>query len=229
MHEVDRLSQRMAALARDLHERQGDHAATHQHVVAATLESIDGCDGVALSLLRRGALETVAATDGLGCESERLRDEVGEGPSLDAVRDQQEVHSTDVGLDDRWPTWGPKVAAAGARSVLVVRVYTHGQTLGTLTLCSRSHGAFNDEALEEARAVAAHVAVAVAAGQTIAHLALGLDSRTLIGQATGVLMERYGLDAAAAFAVLTRLSSSENIKLRVLAAEVVGGRAVGGS
>jgi len=228
MNDGQRLSERMAAMARDLHQRQGDQAAAYRHVVEAACSSIDGCDGAALSLARGGDIETVAATNDLACEAERLQQDVGEGPCLDAVRTQQTVHSTDVGHDARWSTWGPKVAGTGARSALALRLYTHGKTLGALTLYSRELDAFGDEAREEGLALAAHVAVAVAADQQVAHLTLGLDSRTLIGQATGVLMERFRLDSVAAFAVLTRLSSSENIKLRVLATDIIAGRTVGG-
>lgn len=225
-----RLSERMAAMARDLQQRQGDRAAAYRHVVEAAC-SIAGCDGAALSFVRRRrAIETAAATDDLAADGERLQHQAGEGPCLDAIWERQTVHSTDVAGDARWPTWGPQVAReTGARSILVLRLYTHGDTLGALSLYSRDGAAFGDDAAEEGLALAAHVAVAVAAAQEIDHLTLGLDSRALVGQATGIVMERFGLDAGTAFAVLTRLSSSENVKLRVLAAEVVAGRVVGGS
>jgi hypothetical protein len=51
--------------------------------------------------------------------------------------------------------------------------------------------------------------------------AKAVDSRTLIGQATGILMSQYQLAPTAAFDFLVRISSTTNTKLRVIAAEIV--------
>lgn len=53
-----------------------------------------------------------------------------------------------------------------------------------------------------------------------------LSSRDLIGQAKGILMERYGLDEDAAFALLTRYSRTSNQALRGVAADLVRRRAL---
>jgi AmiR/NasT family two-component response regulator len=55
----------------------------------------------------------------------------------------------------------------------------------------------------------------------IDQLQQAVQSRQLIGQAVGLVMERYDLKDANAFAVLTRLSSERNIKLRAVAEEIV--------
>jgi hypothetical protein len=52
-------------------------------------------------------------------------------------------------------------------------------------------------------------------------LETALRSAREIGAAVGIVMERYGLDNAAAFAYLTRLSQADNRKLRDIAAELV--------
>lgn len=231
MNGPELLSERMALMARDLLQRQSDPGSAYQHVVNAACATIEGCDAAALSFVRaRRTIETVAATGDLAREGERLQHDAGEGPCLTSVWDQQTVHSTDVGRDPRWPTWGPMAAGSiGVCSVLVVRLFTHDDTLGALSLYSRTGDTFHPDAHEEALALAAHVAVAVASEQKVAHLTIGLDSRAVVGQATGILMERFGLDAVAAFAVLTRLSSTENIKLRTLATQIIAGRRVGGA
>ena len=61
----------------------------------------------------------------------------------------------------------------------------------------------------------------VRAREENAQLKEALHSRTVIGQATGVLMATANLDPAEAFAELTRMSSHTNRKLRDIAAEVV--------
>ena len=57
----------------------------------------------------------------------------------------------------------------------------------------------------------------------IEHLRRALETRGTIGQAQGILMERYGLDPEAAFAFLTRLSSTLEMKIRDLSEQIVSG------
>lgn len=81
--------------------------------------------------------------------------------------------------------------------------------------------AFNVEDRREAAAIAAQISIAVAAAQRIEQFEAALDSRTIIAQACGLVMERYDVDTVRAFALLTRLSSTQNVKLRDVAAELV--------
>jgi AmiR/NasT family two-component response regulator len=55
-----------------------------------------------------------------------------------------------------------------------------------------------------------------------------IASRTIIGQAEGILMERFGLDGAAAFNTLRRVSQDRNVKLRDVAFELVSTRRLEG-
>lgn len=226
MNSPDSLPERIAETARQLQDHQADPEGTFQLAVELAWTTIDGCDGAGLSFVRpRKAIETMASTDQWVADAESLQHELREGPCLDAIREKETASSARLGEDPRWPLWGPRVAEmTGARSVLSCRLFTHGDVLGALTLYSRTPDAFDADAHEEGVAIAAHVAIAIAASQEIHHLSVGLDTRTVIGQATGLLMERFDLDAARAFAVLARLSSQHNTKLRTLAAEVVANR-----
>ena len=56
---------------------------------------------------------------------------------------------------------------------------------------------------------------------SVEDLTRALESRTLIGQATGWVMARYRLSADDAFGYLVRRSQDSNTKLRVLCAELV--------
>jgi len=73
----------------------------------------------------------------------------------------------------------------------------------------------------EAVAFAAHAAIALESAQTEAHLRSGMVTRTVIGQAEGILMERLKLTVDQAFAVLSRLSEQSNVKLREVARTLV--------
>ena len=65
------------------------------------------------------------------------------------------------------------------------------------------------------------MAIALAASQNAAHLELAIANRTVIGQAEGILMERFGITAEQAFAVLRRVSQHRNVKLNGVAEELV--------
>ena len=74
---------------------------------------------------------------------------------------------------------------------------------------------------DEGLALGAHVAVALVAAQQVEGLNTALHNRTVIGQAEGILMERFGIDADRAFQLLRRVSSHSNTKLQRVAAELV--------
>lgn len=212
----------MAEAARDL-QAQDDPDATYTTAAALAVLNVPGCDQAGLTLVHaRRRVESKGASHEGAVAADRLQNELGEGPCLDAVWEQPVVHSPDLAHDPRWPTWGPNVVeAAGLNSILSFRLFTHEGTLGALNMYATRHDGFDDADRSEGLTIAAHVAIAVAAAQKINHLGVALDSRTLTGQASGILMERFGIDADVAFAVLTRIATAEERKLRDLAQELV--------
>ena len=85
----------------------------------------------------------------------------------------------------------------------------------------RATGALDAADRAVAEEVAVHARIALAAWDTADDLALGLASRSVIGQAQGILMERFSLDADRAFQVLRRYSQDGNVKLVEVARRVV--------
>jgi phenylpropionate dioxygenase-like ring-hydroxylating dioxygenase large terminal subunit len=57
--------------------------------------------------------------------------------------------------------------------------------------------------------------------QLVDHLHAALANRGMIGQAKGVLMQRFTCDSDTAFDLLRRASQNHNVKVRHLAAELV--------
>lgn len=57
--------------------------------------------------------------------------------------------------------------------------------------------------------------------EKVENLETALGSRTIIGKAIGVLIEREGVIEEGAFTMLRQASQQTNMKLRVLAAEIV--------
>jgi hypothetical protein len=110
--------------------------------------------------------------------------------------------------------------AAGIRAQVGVRLFDGPRSNGALNLYSRQVGAFDD--LHSLSALFAHQAAqAIAYAQEIDGLGEAVRSRTVIGQAVGIVMERYQLNDERAFAFLQRLSSHRNVKLRQVAEELV--------
>lgn len=216
------LAERLAEAARNL-QTAPSASATMETAVQLAVSNIRHCDSASVTLVRRrGALETPSSSDSVALACDRLQYDLGDGPCLQAVWDEAVVHSPDLTDDARWGIWGPRVAdEQGVLSVLCLRLFTEKDDIGALNLYSQRRDAFNEDDRDEGTALAAHIAVALAAAQAQENLTRALDARTLVGQAVGIVMERYGVNSAAAFQVLVRISSHSNLKLRDIAQELV--------
>ena len=212
----------MAELARVLRS-ETDLSATMDQLVTSAVELISSCEHAGITVAHRnGSVETPAASSDIPVRGDAMMQEMGEGPCIDAAWDEEIVHSGDLPTDHRWPRWAPCAAEElGARSMLCLQLFTHEQKLGALNLYSGRMYAFDQEERIEAMAIAAHASVALAAAQKIEQLDTGIAHRTVIGQATGMLMERFELDSVQAFNILRRISQTENRKLHDLAGELV--------
>jgi GAF domain-containing protein len=195
---------------------------TLERLVQACVETVEHCDMAGVSILGHGEIRTAAASDETLRKVDELQFELGEGPCHDALRSDATVASNDLAHDERWPTWGPAVESyVGMRSVLSYRLATNQEALGALNLYAAGVAAFTHEDLFEGEMLAAHTAVVLASTLKEEQLHRALESRTVIGQATGILIERFGLDSDRAFAVMRRVSQNHNIKLSTLARHLV--------
>ncbi|WP_426245389.1 GAF and ANTAR domain-containing protein [Nocardioides sp. LHG3406-4] len=217
--------ERMSAAARELQD-QHDPLATVKSAVELLVQNVKGCDSASISLVYgKRRVETPAASDDLAAMGDRLQADLHEGPALDTLWDEDSVYVPNLAADDRWPNWGPQLSeATGARSVLTFRLFTIKDVIGALSMYSTHADAFGAEDKAEGLALAAHIAIAVLAAQRIDQYETALDSRTLIAQACGLVMERYDVDAVRAFALLTRISSTQNMKMRQVAVELINTR-----
>jgi GAF domain-containing protein len=218
----DELADRLAHAARNLQAGK-EPQRTLREAVRLAVDMVEGCDEVGVSIVRKNRqVETPVATDPCARLGDELQYELGEGPCLDAVWHHPVVHSPDLARDTRWPRWAPAVTeATGMRSLMSFQLFTAEHTWGALNLYSRSLDAFTTHDEHEGTALAAHVAVALAHATEVEQLTEAVTRRTIIGQAQGILMERFGVDADRAFQVLVRVSQQRNTKLHDIAVEVV--------
>jgi GAF domain-containing protein len=196
--------------------------ATLDRIVHTARRSLPGIDHVGVSVARRdGGIETRAATGELVLELDQLQYALNEGPCLYAIEAATVVHVDDAAHEVRWPNYMPEAVKRGLRSQLGVQLGLDGETLGGLNMYSTSVDRIDDEVLHSAELFAVHAALALGRARTEEQLRSGMSTRTEIGEALGLLMERYAIDSDAAFAFLARASSVNNTKLREIAAEIV--------
>ncbi|MGW7680926.1 GAF and ANTAR domain-containing protein [Kribbella sp. NPDC054772] len=209
-------------LATELHD-SGGVCETVQAVVEFALLAL-GCSHAGVALATKGSPEVPATTDPVVEEIYRWQMVRGVGPLVESIRERRTILVRDTAAETRWPAWCAKVLSLGVHSVLDIPLTTASGTVGVLGLYSASADAFDadDEAI--AQILARHASVAVASARTEENLARAVDSRRLVGEAMGILMERYGVDGDRAFAILRRYSQVTNTKLREVAAQLIDTR-----
>jgi GAF domain-containing protein len=216
-----------AAMARDM-ATPADLSHTLDAVMAAAKRAFL-CDAVGILLVKEGKVTTAAVTDAAVRRADDLQMECGEGPCLEAITQRQDFLSDDLRVDPRWPSWGPQAAELGWRSILSVGLFGGDRPFGALNLYSRQSAYFSPEDLGVGEMFSAQAAMALAGARERDSLLKAVDARHLIGQAQGILMERYSIDATQAFTVLRRYSSHTNRKLRLVAEDVVHNRHLPGA
>lgn len=220
---------RFAAVAREL-QRQQSEGDTLDRIVEYAVEIIGGCDHAAISMVERRKVVTEAVTDGLARAGDEHRYTLGQGPCLDAIWHQETVSSPSLATDDRWPSWATwAIEELGIASMLCFQLFTSEHSYGSLNLYSDREDAFSFDDETTGIALAAHAAVALASSRKIENLNIALLHRTQIGEAKGILMERYDITDDNAFTVLTRVSQDENRKLNAIADELVNTRQTPGT
>jgi ANTAR domain/GAF domain len=224
MAEEREFETRLAAVARDL-LNEPDVQHTLQRVVEAAAANLDREVWTSVTLVKqRRKVETPAASDDRAVQADHLQYDMEQGPCLDAIWEQETFQIDDMTADEHYPGWSRAVAErTGIRSSLSLQLFTdeEASSLGALNLYSPQRRAFDSETRGEGLAFAAHAAVALRSAQTEEHLRSAMATRTVIGQAQGILMERLKLTADQAFAVLSRLSQESNVKLREVARQLV--------
>jgi len=218
---VDDLATRFGEVARTL-QSEPDTDAMLDRLVAAAVSLVPGAeDGSISTVTGRTQVTSQHPSSGLPARIDAIQTEAGQGPCLDAAYVHQTVRVPDLRREERWPRFSPRAADAGAASMLCFQLYVEDDDLGALNLYSREPDAFGDESERIGLLFASHAAVAFADARKLDQLHRAVATRDLIGQAKGMLMERYTIGEDQAFLVLTRASQGSERKLRDVAEELV--------
>ena len=215
---------RIAEIVHALHSRPNADSDT---VIAELAEhaavEIPGalCAGVTVTRNARH-IDTPAATHKWPIMLDEIQQRHREGPCLTAAWEEKTVHVADLETDDRFPRYREDaLAETPIKSIMAFQLFIADETMGALNVYAEEPRAFGTESRDIGLIFAAHSSVAWNAARRDEQFKRALASRDVIGQAKGMIMERYGVDAVQAFDLLRRLSQDSNVPLVQIANELV--------
>jgi GAF domain-containing protein len=215
---------RIAELVQELHARPDTDSET---VLAELVEhaavEIPGARYAGVTVTRNAKhVDTPAATHRWPLLLDEIQQRHREGPCLTAVWEEKTIHVADLETDDRFPNYRrDALEQTPIRSIMAFQLFIAAQTIGALNVYAERPHAFDQTSKDIGRIFAAHSSVAWNSARRDEQFKRALASRDTIGQAKGMIMERYGVDAVQAFEVLRKLSQDSNVPLVQVATELV--------
>ena len=216
------LAEQFAIFATEFHAEPGSERTIE--LVTEHARSALGCDDAGVLLRTGGVLVTASASSERVEESDRIQRESGEGPCFAATVTAEIFRVDDTTLVTPWPDWAWQVSKMGIRSALGVPLRTHDRNYGALNLYSEQPEFFGEDEVAIALIFARHASIALDGATKEESLSHAIDARKIIGQAQGIIMERYDVDADEAFDTLRTFSQVNNMKLRYVAEHIVSER-----
>jgi hypothetical protein len=210
---VDRLQRRAAT----------DFESALRSINETTVDSVPGAQYAGITLVNtEGKVSTLASTHAYADWLDDIQRDVNEGPCLSAAWNQHVLRIDDLASDSRWPRYRQQaLQRTPLRSIVSFQLFGHDKSIAALNIYAEPARAFDDEAVELGLVFAAHTTVAWNMMRRQEQFTSALASRDIIGQAKGILMERFGIDAMAAFELLRRLSQESNTRLADIAHRLV--------
>ncbi|WP_433798561.1 GAF and ANTAR domain-containing protein [Actinomycetospora sp. CA-084318] len=201
-----RLSQALLAIVHDEPPSVDRIASGLADVAATTLPDHD----VVVTVVVDRAHTARAATARPARELAHLEARLGAGPTACALDEIRVVDGADPSA--RWPrAWSEAAQDAGYGHVVAVPVVIGTAAAGAITLYGRAE--ISESARDVAQVFAHQAALVVEGGRRLVQLRDAVASRDVIGQAKGILMHRFGIDATTAFRRLVEASQDMNVKL----------------
>jgi transcriptional regulator with GAF, ATPase, and Fis domain len=214
------VARELSELAREL-QAETTNEALLKRIVQAAVSEVPGARYAGITLVTGKNVSTPAATDELVERIDQIQYETGQGPCLDAAARHATVRSDDLRAEARWPRFADQAAELGVLSMLSCQLYVEAENFGALNIYASETKAFGSDSESDGMLLAAHAALAMAAARTEAGLVAAMDSRDLIGQAKGILIERHKITGVEAFGLLVTSSQAVNRKLRDVAEHLV--------
>jgi GAF domain-containing protein len=203
--------------------------------VTRVVRSVPDCDEASITVLTHDVPDILArdhkTADQVAEPSRAALDaqlSAASGPLYECLRHGEPRRIGDLAADHRWPAFGAAAINAGYRSCLFLPLPAAGDTAAAFSLFSVIPDAFGSTSYDIVLLFALHAGVAFDnvtlydnSAKLIEHLQSALRTRTVIGQAHGILMHRYDITSDVAFDVLKRASQDTNVKLRTVSLHLV--------
>jgi GAF domain-containing protein len=215
---------RIAELVQKLHGRPDTNSDT---VIAELVEhaavEVPGAQYAGVTVTRnKKQIDTPAATHKWPILLDDIQQRHREGPCLTAAWEEKTIHVADLENDDRFPLYRRDVLGqTPIRAIMSFQLFIAGETMGALNVYAERPHAFGQVSRDIGLVIAAHSSVAWNSARRDEQFSRALASRDTIGQAKGMIMERYGVDAVQAFEVLRKLSQDSNVPLVDVAKELI--------
>lgn len=215
---------RIAELVQELHSRPDTDSDT---VLAELVEhaaiEIPGAQYAGVTVTRNARhIDTPAATHKWPILLDEIQQRHREGPCLTAAWEEKTVHVADLTTDSRFPLYRrDALEQTPICSIMAFQLFIADETMGALNVYAEQPHVFDQASKDIGRIFAAHSSVAWNSARRDEQFKRALASRDTIGQAKGMIMERYGVDAVQAFEVLRKLSQDSNVPLVQVASELV--------
>ncbi|MGV0741543.1 GAF and ANTAR domain-containing protein [Mycolicibacterium sp. XJ870] len=196
-------------------------------VTTRAVELISDVDFAGVLLIDAHRYRSIAPTAAIATHLDNIQIELQEGPCLEAATDNPAILCPDLASETRWPDFAAAAVAAGVGAMMSFQLYSYTKLMnadrgrGALNLFSQSRCDFSVEDQAVGAMLATHAATALIAADRQTQFESALASRDILGQAKGILMERFKVDAVHAFDLLVRLSQDSNTPVRVVAQRIV--------
>lgn len=219
----ERLATRLAEMARVLIEQETVQD-TLDHILLHAVGLVDGCDNAGILVLEnREKVRTLAATSDLVRTSDRLQQDLGQGPCFDAARNLTQVYriADMTTTEERWPRYAPRARELGIGSMMGFLLFTEEGDLGALDMYSARAQGFTEHAENVGWLLASHAAVAFSSARNNAQMRAAMETRNEVGEAVGILMERHRVVREQAFEMLRKGAGEHETRIRDVARSVV--------
>lgn len=181
-----------------------DIAAVLGELSGSAVAAVPGAQYAGVTVVRRRQdIESVCATGRYPIALDEVQRRYGEGPCLSAAWERRGIRVDDLAADERWPRYrGAAIEQTPIRSILSFGLFGDGNTEGALNFYAEKARAFDEESEHVGSLLALHTALVWYMLRRDQQFRAALASREIIGQAKGMLMERFKMDATTAFARL---------------------------
>ncbi len=199
-----------------------------QLVTVLATATVDGADGVSVTIARGGHMVTAASSNDTVLRMDQHQYRTGQGPCLAAASQGHWFHVESLADEERWPEFVPLALNEGIASVLSTPLLVADRPLGALNIYSTTDRAFGLEQQElaalfatQASTILTDAGVDLVNADFASRISEALRSREMIAFAQGVVMARSHVGATEAAAMLHRSARTAELSVLEQATQLV--------